>query len=65
MVLYRLESRSMATNVPEINRKVLNKMSRHSRSSLEGQSYLGTFVFLTPEGDSVSSQFCPPPLWKS
>ena len=52
MVLHRLEIRSKATNVAEIESKLLEEVSRHPRSSAEGQSDLGTFVVPSPDGDS-------------
>ena len=55
MVFHRLEIRSKVTNVAEIKRKVLEEVSRHSRSSSEGQSELGTFVVTFPDGDSGAS----------
>ena len=34
--------------------KVLEEVSRHLRSSAEGQSDLGTFMVTSPDGDSES-----------
>ena len=39
-------------NVAEIERKVLEEVARHPRSSSEGQSDLGTFVVPSPDGNS-------------
>ena len=51
MVFYSLKIRSKATNVAEINRKVLEEVSRHPRSSAEGQSNLVTCVVPSLDGD--------------
>ena len=53
MVFHRLEIRSKATNVAE---KVLEEVSKHPRSSAEGQSDLGTFVVPSPDGDSEAGR---------
>ena len=37
--------------------KVVEEMSRHPRSSAEGQSDLGTFVVPSPDGDSEAGFF--------
>ena len=53
MVFYRLEIRSKAMNIAEINRKkMLEKVLRHPKSSAEEQSKLGTFVVPSTDGDS-------------
>ena len=51
-MFHRLKIRYKATNVAEIEKKVLEKVSRQPRSSAEGQSDLGTFVVPSPDGDS-------------
>ena len=50
MVFHRLEIRSKAINVAEINRKIIKGV----KSSAEGQSDLGTFVVPSPDGDMKS-----------
>ena len=52
MMFHRLEIRFKATNVAEIKRKILEEVSRHSRSLPKKQSNLGTFVVPSPDGDS-------------
>ena len=47
MVFHRLKIRSKATNVVEIESKILEEVSRHPR-----QSDLGTFMVPSPDGDS-------------
>ena len=49
MVFHRLEIRSKATNVAEINRKSI-------RGSVKGQSDMWTFVVLFPDGDSKAGR---------
>ena len=56
IVFHILEIRSKATNVAEINRKVLKKVSRHPRSSAEGQSNLKTFLVSSQDGDSEAGR---------
>ena len=36
--------------------KILEEVSRHPRSSAEGQSDLGTFVVHSPDGDSETGR---------
>ena len=36
--------------------KVLDEVSRHPRSTAEGQSDLGTFMVPSPEGDSEAGR---------
>ena len=48
MVFHRLLPRMLQKS----RIKVLKEVSRHPRSSAEGQSDLGTFVVASPDGDS-------------
>ena len=52
MEFHRLEIRSKVTNIAEIERKVLEEVSRQLRSSADEQSDLGTFVVSSLDGDS-------------
>ena len=52
MVFHRLEIRSKATNVA----KSIEKVSRQPRLSAEGKFDLGTFVVVSPDGDSETGR---------
>ncbi|MPC95690.1 hypothetical protein E2C01_090912 [Portunus trituberculatus] len=54
VVFHRLKIRSKTTNDAEVNVEKLREVSRHLVSLSREASYLGTFLVLSPEGDSES-----------
>ena len=50
MMFHRLEIRSKANMLQKSREKVFEEVSRHPRSSAEGQSNLGTFVVPSEAG---------------
>ena len=56
MVFHRLEIRYMAEMLQKSREKLLEEVSRHPRSSAEGQSDLGTFMVPSPDRDSEAGR---------